>query len=188
MTHYIYIHGFGGSYNWLRRLALRRWKKASVRVTLVPMRWKDQVETFEQKYDRVVAEIKPGEQTVLVGESAGGAMALLVYMHQPDAFQSVVTVCGYNHTAEDIWQQHRRAKPAFYPTVQAVDRSLSELVHPERVTTLYGRSDRVVVAKYSHVAGAREIQLPTRGHFVSIGYLLLKGPSVFIGRGEPGGV
>lgn len=188
MTHYIYIHGFGGSYNWLRRLALRRWEKAGVRVTLVPMRWKNQVETFEQKYDRIVAEIKPGEQTVLVGESAGGAMALFVYMRQSDVFHSVVTVCGYNHTAEDIWRQHRHAKPAFYPTVQAVDQSLSELAHPERLTTLYGKSDRVVAAKYSRVAGAREMQLPTRGHFVSIGYSLLKGPSVFASKGGSNGV
>ena len=188
MTHYIYIHGFGDSYNWLRRIALRRWNSPGMHVTLVPMNWKSKTETFEQKYERIAKLINTNEETVLVGESAGGAMALLAYMRRYDHVQALVTVCGYNHSADNIGQQYRRANPAFYPLVQEVDRSLPELIRKEHISILQGKNDSVVAAKYGRIAGAREMELPTRGHFASIGYVLLKGPDIFAEKVESHGV
>ncbi len=178
MTHYIYIPGFGGHFDILRRAALRRWEKDGAKATLVPMHWSDKTETYEQKCERVeqVMDESGDDEVVLVGESAGGAMALYVYALHHARIKHVVTVCGYNHGAEDVIQFQRRRHPAFYPLLVELDKKLPTLSPDmrQRITTMYSRRDRVVEVKHSYIKGAHAIELPTPGHFLSIGYVLTK--------------
>lgn len=181
MIHYIYIPGLGDRFDPLRRAALQRWKRRDVQVTLVPMRWADNTETYEQKYARVVAVITQAaaQKTILVGESAGGAMALLTFCRQQQAVHSVVTVCGYNKGAAEIGQGYRRSSPALYPLLRELDKVLPGLptAARQRITTIYSLHDSVVSPRHSQVDGAHETVLRTPGHLFTITRILLVGLS-----------
>lgn len=179
MTHYIYLPGFGERFDLLRRLALRRWERSDVRVTVVTMRWTDRSETYEQRYERVAKVVKQSssEKVVLVGESGSGPMALLAFSRHPEAVDSVVTICGYNHGASDVHQMHRRQRPAFYALMQTMDTIVPTLPQSvrRRITTIYSTHDKVVTPDHTRIEGAREVVLSTGGHMWSICRTLLKG-------------
>ncbi len=179
MTHFIYIPGFGDRFNFLRRLALRRWEhQYGVKTTVVPMCWSDKNETYQQKYERVVAAINNATDgdVHVVGESAGGAMALYVLSQLPMRVTQVTTICGYNNNADVVIAYQRQRHPAFHPLVHEVDRALMKLPMSirQRATTIYSRRDSVIKSQYSHINGAREIILSTPGHLFSIAYVLLR--------------
>ncbi len=177
MIHYIYIPGLGDRFDFLRRIVLLRWRSHNSRVTLVPMRWADKSETYEQKYARIAKILQSikDEKIVLVGESAGGPMVLLTFWRQPK-IHSVVTICGYNHGASDIHVVRRRHNPALYPLLLAVDEIVPQLPKEKRqcITTVYSTLDDVVAVKHSKINGTQKIVLHTPGHLLSIGYTLIR--------------
>ncbi len=180
MIHYIYIPGFGERFDEARQKALRRWSDASTRVTFVPMYWNDRDEPYQKKFERIVEVIATasGDEIRLVGESAGGAMAVYSFLRLHDSVDAVITVCGYNHGAEGIGASVRVNHPAFYALVCAVDAEIAELSMDDRrrITTLYSRHDHVVRPKRSRIDGTSHRVLLTPGHFLSIASVLLKGP------------
>ncbi len=180
MIHYIYIPGLGDRFDPLRHLALARWKSHGSRVTLVSMRWSDKSETYEQKYARIVTAIQThnNEKVILIGESAGGPMALLTLSRHPKQIQSTITICGYNHGASDIHPIRRRRNPAFYPLLLKTDEMLPRLPQSVRqcITTIYSTLDGTVTAKHSKIEGTQKIILRTPGHFWNIGRILIAGP------------
>lgn len=177
MTHIIYIPGFGTKSDPARRSALRRWKGSNTHVTFVPMRWDDTGETYEQKYERVAEAIAhaKSDKIVLVGESAGGAMALLTFSRVSDRVDQVFTVCGYNHGAADVHLVHKTRRPAFYAMMPEVDRAVAQLTGQQRqhITTLYSKSDITVTPSHSLIPGSKAIILKTPGHFISIASVLI---------------
>ncbi len=178
--HYIYIPGLGDRLDPLRRLALQRWRGPNAQVTLVAMRWADKTETYEQKYARIAEVIKrsDGQKIILVGESAGGAMALLAFSRHMEQVSGVVTICGYNHGASDIGQMYRRRNPALHSLLLKTDEIVRQLSSEarQRVTVMYSDHDNTVTAKHSRINGTREIVLHKPGHFMNIGRVLARGP------------
>jgi len=177
MTHIIYIPGFGDHFDLLRRLVLKRWRSADVRVTFVPMRWNNRQEAYEQRYERVAEAIgqAKGDEIVLVGESAGGAMAMFAFSRQLKQVSRVVTICGYNHGAAGVHQIHKRRHPAFYYMMPVVDEVVEHFSADarSRITTLYSARDRLVIPEHSRIGGANEVVLHTRGHSLNIARALL---------------
>lgn len=179
MRHIVYIPGLGDHFDPLRRLVLCTWRRRDTRVTFVPMRWNDQDETYEAKYERIAsatAQIK-GEEIILVGESAGGAMALFAFARNLDHVHRLVTICGYNHGAANVHPSHRRKHPAFYHLMPVVDEVASSLSPQARrcITTIYSTRDTVVKPQYSSIEGASNLVLHTPGHLTSIARTLLRG-------------
>lgn len=177
MKHIIYIPGFGEHFDPLRRLALRRWRNRDTEVTFVPMRWNNRQETYEEKYDRI-AKIVEGvkeDEIVLVGESAGGAMAQLAFSRMLSEVSRVVTICGYNHGAADVHLIHKHTHPAFYNMMPVIDDIVKHLRKEtrRRITTIYSSRDRVVTPEHSRIDGAEEIILHTPGHSMNIARTLL---------------
>ena len=184
MTHYIYIPGLGDRFDLLRRMALRRWRRDDVHVTFIPMRWNNKSETYEQKYARVVEAIggAEGDEIVLVGESAGGAMTLLAFSRNPTLVEGVVTICGYNHGASDIEPYRRRRNPALYPLLKNVDQIVPHLTMRQRqqVTTIFSTRDSTVTPEHSAIDKAQRVVLHTPGHMMTIIKVLTKGVKAFI--------
>lgn len=182
MKHYIYIPGLNDRLDLLRRFVLLRWKNADSRVILVPMHWSDKTETYEQKYDRlqeVINRVDEDDTLILVGESAGGSMALLTYMRLPSKIHSVITICGYNHGSVDIHEHHRRNSPALFTAVQETEKHLPAM-SPEmrrRITTIYSTKDTVVTPDHTRIDGSMWIEMNTPGHLKNIGRILLAGPT-----------
>jgi hypothetical protein len=181
MEHIIYIPGLGDHFDLPRRLTLAGWRRSDTRVTFVPMRWNDRHETYEAKYDRVAKAIKQakGSEVTLVGESAGGAMALFVFSRNLSRVSQVITICGYNHGAADVHLYHKRRHPAFYQLMPVVDDIVAKLTRDSRgrLTTIYSVRDHVVTPRHSRIDGAKERVLHTPGHFISIVSRLLRGPT-----------
>lgn len=181
MRHIIYIPGFGDRFDGLRQLTLRRWRHSDTRVSFVPMHWNDKGETYQAKYERVAAYITDahGDEVTLVGESAGGAMAMLAFARNLQHVDRVVTICGYNHGVADVHRYHQRAHPAFYQLMPVVDEAVASFASADtsRITTIYSAYDRIVTAEHSRIAGAHERILHTPGHFISIVRSLLRNPT-----------
>lgn len=179
-TRYIYVPGLNDRLDPLRHLALLRWKSKDSKATLVPMRWSDKNESSEQKYKRLraVIDISTDERIVVVGESAGGPMALLALARQPDKVSQVITICGYNHGSADVHEHHRSNSPAFFATVQITEKLIDHFTPGlrDRITTVYSTRDHVVAPKHTKIPGARKITLPTKGHITNIARVLLRGP------------
>jgi hypothetical protein len=177
MRQYIYIPGLGDKLDPLRRLALRRLRNRDSAVIFVPMNWSDKAETWEEKYSRVASAIDSAssDDIVVVGESAGGAIALYALSKNHDKKFSVITICGFNHGAADLHAVQSRMHPAFYnlmPIVDSRDEHLSS-EQRESITTIYSLRDRTVQPKNSKIAGSQAIIKQTKGHFLSIAQSLL---------------
>lgn len=179
MKHYIYIPGFGTWQDLLRRLALQRWRSKSSKVSFVPMRWLDRADTYEHKYARVIRaiELADGDEIILVGESAGGAMALGAFARDIERVDRVVTVCGYNHGSQDIGASYRRRSPAFYTAVQESEQSLTTFSPTvrNRITTIYSITDRTVTPSHSRIDGSLAVELSSGGHLLNIARVLRGG-------------
>lgn len=176
---YLYIPGLGDHYDPLRRLGLRRWRRYGMSVTLVPMRWSDRSESYQTKRARVeaaLAAVPDGQKITLIGESAGGAVALAVFHAHADRISRLVTICGKNHGADTLWQGYRRRKPAFVAAVERADATLPMLSPAEtaRIVTVYSTGDRVVRPKDTRIHGAKAVELHSRGHLRTIAGVILR--------------
>ena len=82
-TTYIYVPGLGDGYDGFRRFGLWLWSlRPGVQTHLESMHWGDVDETAEEKIDRVTTVINTvasNVDIVVVGESAGGSIALAAY-------------------------------------------------------------------------------------------------------------
>lgn len=171
MNYIFYIPGFGSSYDVMRRSALKRWR-LGVKAELIPMWWYS-AESYEAKYRRARQSIQEaldsGYDVSLVGESAGGSMALSLYAQMPEV-KGVVTVAGFNNLSQPAAPSVQRRAPALNGSLQAADIFLARLT-PERrssVHTLNGIWDRVVGVSSSKIAGAQSHRLLTIGHLMTI--------------------
>ncbi|HEY0965153.1 MAG TPA: hypothetical protein VGE13_01610 [Candidatus Saccharimonadales bacterium] len=178
MTHIIYLPGFGDYYDILRRFALRKWQSKNTQVTFVAMNWADKRETYEQKYQRVAKAIQDaaGDKIVIVGESAGGAMALFAFSRHIEQIDQVITICGYNHGASDVHPIHKIRRPAFYRLMPQVDRAVENFDTRvlRQITTIYSTRDHVVTPSHTQIKGSKEVRLSTRGHLVAIAQTLIR--------------
>lgn len=174
----IYIPGLGGRNDNMRRLALWFWKLfGGVNVLFVPMRWNDTDDTYTHKIERIyhaLDQISHKEEVILVGESAGGAIALSVFGKSPKAIRGVVTICGKNQGAQSVSPTIYQNNPAFVHTMHAVDMAVAKFSNAERrsIINFYSRLDSVVSPQDSLVEGATHIQIHFPGHISTITYVL----------------
>ena len=177
--HYVYLPGLGdGMFNYLRRAMLIGWRLRGLSVSFVDLNWGDLNESSSAKYNRVLEHLTKysDRQVVLIGESAGGAMALRLFLESNVNINYVYTICGYNNGAEHIDKRHHEAHPAFIPTVNRVDRSLQKIkvgdINP--ITAYYSPSDEVVDFDRTQIIGAKTVKLPPLSHVGAIGYFLFR--------------
>ncbi|MCA9180530.1 MAG: alpha/beta hydrolase, partial [Planctomycetales bacterium] len=133
---YIYIPGLGDNYDRYRASGLRDWSKRRKGVTaeLVPMRWSDRSETYGQKFARVeaaIAAVSEDEAITLVGESAGGSMALAIFHKHATRISRCVTVCGKNRGADTLGAIYRQRTPTFFESVERTDAIIPKLSEDE---------------------------------------------------------
>lgn len=175
--HVIYVSGLGDGYDTLRRLCLLLWRRPGRIVTHMPMHWRDEGETYEAKLIRLGAAIErhPDRETVLVGESAGGAVAVGISRRYPAVLKRVITVCGMNRGAENVSPRLYRMNPAFHDAMKLSDRVVASLDPSEGkvYTAVYSSLDFTVRLKDTRIAGAHLIDLKVPGHMPAIFSVLL---------------
>lgn len=169
----LYIPGLGDDYDAGRRLALRLWRIYGVRAELIPMRWAHEA-TYEAKYNRVLAAIKAaetrGEEVVLIGESAGGSMALNVFADRPSV-EKVITICGVNSPHISIAPRLKHRNPAFAESVSRLAVAIPK-IDVTKLSILYALYDESVAPQYTRIPAATLKRVPGVGHLLTIALLL----------------
>lgn len=182
-THIIYIPGFGDTYDGFRRTALRWWRYRNITVSMVSIDW--QFGTFRQKMAAIDAaiDVVKDKKIVLVGESAGGGMAVYTYAHRPKDIARVVTICGKNTKPETVGRHYLEYSPAFRDLMGGLNAALQRLTDRQRrnIVSLYPFFDPVVPVRDTMVPGCQRVRLWTVGHLFTI-FLALTFSSPFVVR------
>jgi len=173
MRHYIiYLPGLGDRNDGLRRFLLWFWRIYGLQTKLVPMQWYDG-RTYEEKYARVVTAIKRAEKqgyTVsVIGESAGGSMAMNVFSRTPSLYR-LVSLCGVNLSSAPVSPHIYARSAAFKQSVSILTASGVQAVQDraDRITLLTGLTDLTVPAKENIIKGVRRRKIIGFGHIPTI--------------------
>ncbi len=165
-THIIYIPGFGAKYDWLRSFILSKWRFKGITVDMVPMNWHEG--TFDQKMNAInkAVDRAKSKRIVLIGESAGGSMAVHMYAHRPDDLSGVITLCGKNILPETVQQRYIDNSPAFGVSMKNLNNSIKMIpaVNRSKFVSVYPIYDPVVPVNETLLPGCRRKRLLLVGH------------------------
>ncbi|MBC7943493.1 hypothetical protein H7X68_03290 [Candidatus Saccharibacteria bacterium] len=166
--HVIYIPGLGDDYDGVRRRALKGWRLWGVKTELVSMRWYDG-RPYAEKYQRVIESVKRAEDkgyvVSLVGESAGGSMAINVAAQVP-TIHKLITVCGVNSPAIKVSPHTLRKAPAFGESISLLVDSLPKIIARTHVVRAW--YDPVVYAEHTYIKGATNHLIYNIGHLSTV--------------------
>ena len=169
--HIIYLSGFGSQYDPLRLRALRHWRFKGVSVELVPTRWEG-TELFERKLVRIDKAIDgaAGKRVVILGESAGGSMAVHMYARRPDDIHKVMTLCGKNSHPETVSERYFERSPAFRTSMERLNESIALIPagRRKRFVSIHPLHDPLVPVRETLLPGCGRVRLWTVGHSVTI--------------------
>jgi pimeloyl-ACP methyl ester carboxylesterase len=186
--HILYIPGLGSGYDRYRKYALRVWSLFGVDVQLLPMNWYDGQPyecKFNQASDLIRQLLKAGKRVTLVGESAGGSMAINLFAAHPEVAR-LITVAGVNKASTPIMSKTLRRGPAFAASRQQLAGALPKISDRRRrnIHTLSGLIDNVVASPFSTIPGTNHRRVWSIGHVSTIALCLtlLCGYIVFLAK------
>ncbi len=164
--HILYLSGLGDEYDVLRLRVLRWWHFKNVTVELVPMNWTEG--TFEQKLARIDMAIDraKGKRVVMLGESAGGSMAIHTYARRGDDLYKVMTLCGKNTQPEKVADHYYENHPAFKTSMERLNESLAQLSDQQKqnFVSIHPLYDPTVPVPETLLPGCRQVRLWAVGH------------------------
>jgi pimeloyl-ACP methyl ester carboxylesterase len=170
--HIIYIPGLGDKYDFIRKIGLQLWRRKDVKVSHFPIKWENARETYDDKLDRLqeMIDTYPEAKVIVVGESAGGSVAISATRRFKNKIDSVVTVCGMNYGANNVNPALYRKNRAFHEAMLDADRVIPTLNDDERsrLNTIYSSMDFTVRPKNTLIAGVSSHDLKIAGHAPSI--------------------
>ena len=171
--HILYLSGLGDNLDTWRLRALKLWHYPGVTIELVPMTWRSG--TFEQKLARIDQAIDRanGKRVVIIGESAGGSMAVHMYARRDDVYK-VMTLCGKNTHPDGVSPHYYRNNPAFKTSMEKLNDSLAEIT-PEKMqnfVSIHPLYDPVVPVRETLLPGCKQVRLFAFGHLVVIALAL----------------
>jgi len=168
--HILYISGLGDNYDRLRLRCLNWWKFKNVTVELVPMRWESG--TFEQKLARIDTAINraKGKKVVVIGESAGGSMAVHTYARRGGDVDKVMTLCGKNTHPEKVSERYYVHHPSFRESMNQLNASLDSLTDKQRsqFVSIHPLYDPTVPVDETLLPGCKSVRLWSVGHLSTI--------------------
>lgn len=172
MNRIFYIPGLGDHYDQLRRAALRHWRARGLTTELIPMRWYDG-ESYDDKYRRahgiIQAALDNGDDVSLVGESAGGSMAISLFVQLPRV-RRLITIAGVNNATAPIASSILHRAPAFGQSMRVAGQQLTDIGSKRRssIHTINGLYDHAVSMASSTISGAHMHRSLTVGHLMTI--------------------
>jgi len=174
MEDVILIPGLGKNHNeriflWLRPL----WRLYGIKLHVCEINWEDD-EKFAPKYQKLKNLAQQCNNLIgIVGASAGASAMVNLLAGETKLVKRGVSVCGLfepSYLNREI-MQHR--SPAF---LESLDMAAGELRGnldlAAKILTIRPRADRVVDPKVATVMGAHDLRVASRGHAISIAYVL----------------
>ena len=169
MTTVIYLPGLGGKYDRFRMWALKLWKRRDRNVVFLPMDWTSPYESFIEKKSRVIRAVSDSEgQVVIIGESAGAAMGLLIAHEMPHV--KFIAFCGKIGGAKSTGSFYYERVPAFADMLPLADTVRTNLRADEKLgmITVRAYKDLFLSVRDTTIPGVRQIVLPSVGHLTTI--------------------
>ena len=163
-TNVIYIPGLGDHYDSFRRFALRFWKLYGVTTVPITITWYDKGSLIDKMalVQDAIDTVPADSRIVLLGESAGAALALHVAQSTPRV-NRVITLCGVASRNNPIASSMRKKVPALDEAVRSLPSRPIDDIHSFRAWR-----DGVVHSRYSTAEGATQHVLPVIGHLATI--------------------
>lgn len=163
----LYLPGLGGRYDGLRKAAISWWPR-KYNAKVIPMNWTGD-ETYEQKKRRVEALVGECEgQVIIIGESAGAAMGLILAHENPQV--SYIGFCGKIGGASSTGEYYFDKIPAFREMLPEADRirSILSTEAKDRMITVRAYKDIYLSLRDNTLPDVRQIVLPSIGHLTTI--------------------
>lgn len=102
-----FCHGYGDNISYLKRVEYRRYVRAGIAVVMIEYeghgrsdgligmlpRFDGIIDDVSSFFEEITEKKYPGKKRFLVGESMGGAVAMLTYNRKPSLWRGVVFVC-----------------------------------------------------------------------------------------------
>lgn len=163
-TYIIYIPGLGDQYGWFRAWALKSWRFWGVTAVHQAITWYDggNMESKLGLIKSAIDQVPEGAHVVLVGESAGAALALHAATRDK-RIGRVITLCGVARPDTPVSQYLRKKAPALHEAVSTLPETFDTDVHSVRA-----KLDGVVGKRYSSTRGATRHVVWTVGHLTTI--------------------
>lgn len=163
-TYIIYIPGLGDHYGRFRSIALATWRLWGVRTYHQVITWYDggDMESKLAMIKQAIDDAPKNTRLVLIGESAGAALALHAATRHPRV-DRVITLCGVSRPDTPISNYLRRKAPALHQAVETLPETFHTDVHSVRAAV-----DHVVGKRYSSTADATRHVVWSMGHLTTI--------------------
>jgi len=175
--HLVYLPGLGDSADPLRKLWLGGYWGDGITVSLVPMMWRSGDDTIDAKLDRIRKAIGriPAERTVLVGESAGAAMAVIALQCLADQVDGVVSICGKHLHGDTVGAHVYRRNPSFRSVIERGEAVVQDMSVKDKAKLgiIYSSHDGFIPAEDTLISGVKAVDIRTHGHKRSIIKVLL---------------
>lgn len=169
--HIIYLPGFGDNYDTGRRLLLRCWRIFGITTEFVPMRWNSN-ESYKEKLARGNAAIDRAKKkrVVVIGESAGGSMAVSLYAQRYNDLFKVMTISGKNSNPASVAPRLYLKHPAFRESMSAAESALKKISSDtrRRFVSFYPLYDGVIPYNEAVIPEGKVVRLFSSGHFFTI--------------------
>lgn len=173
MHQVIYVPGFGdGLFYYSQLTILKLWRLFGVKAHYLSLDW-DNAEGFDVKLQRLVDKIdslsKNGDKVSLVGLSASASAVLNAYAQRKN-INAVVCICGKIQNPQAIHPIWFQKHPAFKGSAFMVSDSLAKLTPKglSRILSIRPIYDQTVPIADTIIPGAKNLVVPTRGHFFSL--------------------
>jgi pimeloyl-ACP methyl ester carboxylesterase len=178
---YIIVPGLGDHkpiFGWFYVGVGKRWGRKGLRTQIFHPEWLS-AEPYEEKYKRLVglieSEQRAGRGVVLIGVSAGDALAMLAMAQSPVPLVALISVCGFVRLKESDKHDSPYSKLSWYRAGDAAEKSLAGLSSERKsnILCLIPRIDRVVEPERQHIDGTTNVRLNAAGHLWGIVVALL---------------
>jgi esterase/lipase len=177
MQKVIIIPGLG-DYVGITRQMVAGWKKKGLLPIIYRANWFNQ-ENLETKLNNlkvfVDKESANNNKVSVIGCSAGGSLALNLFLARGDLINKVISVCGRlkkgDYKGFRSFETRSKNSKAFEESVISLEEEIDNLTHDqlERIMTinpLFG--DELVPSDTAIIYGAKNTTIPTIGHTISI--------------------
>lgn len=177
----IIIPGLGGRRAFLHWMIRNWFKKYDVKPVIFPIDWRidregELVEQIENLKSLVIELSNSGQEEIyLIGVSAGGSLALNVYLEIPDEILNMVNICGrISSKGKPSLERAARKSPLFKESVLRFEELKSQLTFDQRrkVLTFRGLWDGKVPVESCTLPAAINIKLSSIGHWLNIAMAL----------------
>lgn len=182
----VIIHGFGDNMRFRRefheKIALNLGKRLGYETVVFYPRWHEE----GRELSNILTDLDKEKPTHLLGTSAGGALAVLYALANPEKVSKVVAVSSRFNTKEHDgylkMDTIKRRSPAFFEVLESLEQQTDSIEQklPGKIMTIRPRSgDESVPSESSSLPGAENVVIDlTAPHIRGIRKVLTEDPGL----------